>query len=292
MSTTLEAFTTAVNAAVFLREFTFSRNQFYPTPGAEKEFADNVLWLEDSLVVFQIKERSVKGDPSEDASLKWFDDEVKKEAARQIRETLSYLKENERIVLTNERGHAFDVRTGDFREIHKIILYGSQHPLPTRCDSEKSHISKSTGDRLFFHIISADDHALVCRVLQTPVEVIKYLRFREEHLQTVLDARHQSEKSLLGRFLMSPAPNLLDLDGKRHDFSDAVDNLEDDEDEWNIRWLFENMFKKAWPEKLGNEKLKACRKIIPGSTSYDNPSLPTLSIPVVCTLAPVPVKSL
>jgi hypothetical protein len=44
------------NEHFFFREFTFSKNTFRPSPAKEVELADNIVWLDDLVVVFQLKE--------------------------------------------------------------------------------------------------------------------------------------------------------------------------------------------------------------------------------------------
>ena len=51
-----------LNAAYFFREFTFSSNTFKPDPNAELELADKVVWLDDFLIVSQLKERHAPPD--------------------------------------------------------------------------------------------------------------------------------------------------------------------------------------------------------------------------------------
>ncbi len=50
---TLEEFLAALNANIFLREFSFAKNEFSPAPGEEVEFADHVIWIDDLLIIFR-----------------------------------------------------------------------------------------------------------------------------------------------------------------------------------------------------------------------------------------------
>ena len=51
-----------LNADYFFREFTFSSNKFKPNPNEELELADNVVWLDDLMIVYQVKERNAPVD--------------------------------------------------------------------------------------------------------------------------------------------------------------------------------------------------------------------------------------
>ena len=43
---------------MFYREFTFDKNDFRASDGNKVELADNVIWLDDLLILIQIKERN------------------------------------------------------------------------------------------------------------------------------------------------------------------------------------------------------------------------------------------
>ncbi len=59
----------SVNELFFFKEFTFSRNTFRTQENNEIEFADNVVWLQDLLILYQVKERKISSsiaDPEEE----------------------------------------------------------------------------------------------------------------------------------------------------------------------------------------------------------------------------------
>jgi len=161
-----------------------------------------VLWLDDRLVVFQTKERDAASDGSLAGLEKWFKGAIVKEATRQIRDTHDYLREYDTIVVTNARGHRFDVNTKKLDPVVNVILYGSEKGFPEDFSARKHHVSRTTG--LFMHILEFTDYVSVCAVLETPIEVVDYLQFRERYLSEVEGAAARTEKWLLGRFLMSP----------------------------------------------------------------------------------------
>ncbi len=57
-----EAELTGLNENYFFREFTFSKNTFRPAPNDEAELADNIIWIGDTLIAFQVKERIIAND--------------------------------------------------------------------------------------------------------------------------------------------------------------------------------------------------------------------------------------
>jgi len=240
MPTTTERLLARINASTFLKEFSFDRNQFQPSPGTEVEFADGVLWLKEHLLVFQVKERASAADSDEEALRRWFNQKVKGDGARQIRGTLAYLRNNPLIVLTNSREHQFNVNAGEFESVVSVVLYQTDHAVPADCAAQKHHISTSTGNEIFIHILTTNDYSLICDVLLTPIEVVEYIQFRERYLRQ-FDAAGHSEKWLLGRFLMSPEVPEASLDGHDRDCSRAVDNLEEDSNWLQVRKFLERM---------------------------------------------------
>ena len=91
------------NLIIEYKEFSFSKNGFCPAPGESKEFADHVTWLDDLLIIYQLKERSQNTEDPIDADKKWFENKVVKKATRQIRDTLQFLQEYSEIELRNHR---------------------------------------------------------------------------------------------------------------------------------------------------------------------------------------------
>ena len=63
---TFEGDIASLNEHFFFEEFTYSTNTFRPGPSTELELADSIIWLDDMLVVFQLKERGKIGKTSPD----------------------------------------------------------------------------------------------------------------------------------------------------------------------------------------------------------------------------------
>jgi hypothetical protein len=144
-----------VNEHFFFREFTFSKNTFRPSPGQEVELADNILWLDSMLVVFQLKERGVSGDSSAEGEARWFERKVLTTGSRQIRDTLTYLDRHSQIELENHRGHRFRLVSTNINTVHKVICYLAHEQLPPACKVKKYHGSQTAG---VIHLIEATDY--------------------------------------------------------------------------------------------------------------------------------------
>src|SRR5260370_33152611 len=134
-----------LNADYFFREFTFSSNTFKPTPNAELELADKVVLLDDVLILSQIKERNAPANTAPEKERVWFEDEILKKATRQIRDTISYLKNYPKIEVRNNRGDAFNIATTQAIHQHKLVIYDPHRQLPTQCAFKKFHRSKTAG---------------------------------------------------------------------------------------------------------------------------------------------------
>jgi hypothetical protein len=101
-----------------------------PTPQQEVELANNVLWLGNLLVVFQLKERSPGANTGEDAEKKWFQMKIINQATHPVRDTFRYLEEQRSIALTNHRGHERKLEFNSINQFHKLVVYLPGTALP------------------------------------------------------------------------------------------------------------------------------------------------------------------
>ncbi len=108
MPTLLEELVSELNRTIFFKEFSFSKNDFWPTPDQSREFADHVIWLGDSLIIFQVKEREAIPISSIEAERQWFDKKVIAKASKQVRDTLDFLKNYPQIPITNHQSPESD----------------------------------------------------------------------------------------------------------------------------------------------------------------------------------------
>lgn len=223
----LEQYISELNSNVFFREFSFGRNKFSPIPKSELEFADQVVWLDDLLIAYQLKERNVPGSTSPEKEEKWFNDSVVRDATKQIRNTLGYLKDYKNIYLTNGRNHAFNIATAKIKSIDKIVLYSSHEILPIHCRNKKYHRSSTAG---FIHIIHIEDYIGICKTLVTPSEIHHFLAYREDLInQWDKEASQVPEYALLGHFLFGDLSVTPSIENKKYLIA-----LKDDRSEWDF----------------------------------------------------------
>jgi len=217
----------ALNEWHFFREFVFSQNTFRPAPAQEVELADNLVWLGDIFIAYQLKERELVVSSNSETERRWFKRKILGKATSQIRDTVRYLDDLKQIEVRNGRGHQFLVEIGSIQRLHKLIVYLPHNQLPADCKSVKHHRSRTAG---LIHIIDGHDYLGIVRTLLTPAEVADYLAFREgiisRYPNEILSI---SEASMVGQYLsgeLDAAPSAA--------FLEYVRRLEHHADEWDM----------------------------------------------------------
>lgn len=155
------------------------------------EVADHVVWIDDLLFLYQLKERGSTGGDIE----KWVKKKIVKEATKQIRDTIGLSQSEEPVLIYNDYGHPFDFTQTRSAHTYKLVLFrvpGLQVPGP------RYHISSTVG---FIHIFNIIDYQDTITRLYTPVELADYLAFRETLLRKYRPNDLPSEGALLGQYL-------------------------------------------------------------------------------------------
>lgn len=197
--TASEKLLTEINLTVFFKEFTYAQTQLKPTDGNTKELADNVIWLDDLLFVYQVKGREPNAVTDQQSEEKWFNNKVVDKAKKQIKDTVSYFKTYKSLPILNERGQQIDVSAAKREKIVKIVIYDPNSSLLEIKRRMMFLESSSVGQIHLFHIA---DYQLICGCLITPAELASYLQFREEMYSIHKDMLGAySENYLLGHFL-------------------------------------------------------------------------------------------
>jgi hypothetical protein len=195
---TLEQYIARLNSLAFWKEFTFTENGFTPRPGAQFELADNLVWLDQYAIAIQLKQRTGETKDPE-AERTWFHNKVLKLATRQVRDTITFLQEHEKISITNERGHSFDVHGADLAEITKVVVFLGGRALPEDCWKKRYHISSTAG---FIHVLAAHDYLGILEKLRVPEDIRRYFKYREAITQKLSGADDGIDESdIMGAFL-------------------------------------------------------------------------------------------
>lgn len=208
---------------MFFREFTFSKNTFR-FENEEVELADAIVHARDIMWVFQLKERAKTEGLTQVSEERWFSRKVVGEATRQIRQTVSLLRNSPSVVLNNNRGHAVHL-AGLPMSVHKVVAFRAAPELPQSCRDAKYHRSATAG---FIHLFSASDYGDVLGSLLTLAEVNEYLTYREAALTKWPTAAQLPERALLGQFLLG------DEHVPRLDSAGAVHALVETRHEWDM----------------------------------------------------------
>ena len=227
-----------LNEYFFFREFTYSKNTFRPTPKEEVELADSILWLDDVVVAFQLKERNFVDTTTAEKEARWFKSKVLSRGTRQIRDTLAYLSSHDDIKIENQRGHKFHLQSSNITAIHKVVCYLPNINLPDKCRSMRFYRSRTAG---IIHLISAEDYLGIVQTLLTPTELFEYLYFREELIEK-WDSRVNDvpEPALMGQYLCGDVdhhPNIA--------FIDYLIDIEHRINEWDMSGVI-----KQFPDRI------------------------------------------
>ncbi len=188
-----------LNEYFFFKEFTYSKNIFKRSDSQEVEIADSIVYLDEVSFVFQLKERNDSFHSTPEKERNWFKKKVLRLATKQIRDTVSYIRDYQHVILSNNRGDIVDVSLNKLKNPHKLVVYKSSDLLPEDCENKKFHISGAVG---VIHILPARDYVDVVECLLTPSEVFEYFSFREDLIKRYnSDINSIPEPLLLGQYL-------------------------------------------------------------------------------------------
>ena len=238
MTNLSESLVNLLNQSHFYKEFSFAKNRFFPEPGSEQEFADHVVWLRDTLIVYQIKERVSGGSSSIKSERAWFRRKVLGLAKKQVKDSLDFLRRCPNIKIVNQRGDVFDINTSDIKRIFRVVIYRTPNVLPRDCLAQKFVISSSAG---LIHVFSWPDYLMVLETLITPGEFIEYLICRKDILEQYRLQEQMTEKNVLGRYLWLPPSKAVTDYRIDEDFSKHVDCLISDVGKFDISYILDNL---------------------------------------------------
>jgi hypothetical protein len=190
-------------------------------------------WLGDYAIVLQLKQRRDETEVRE-TERTWFRRKVLGKATRQVRDTLRFLNEHEQIRITNERGHAFDIRGAELAEIMKIVVFLGGRALPEDCWQTRYYISQTAG---FIHVLAAHDYLGILEKLRVPEDIRRYFAYREKVAPKLSDLGIVVDESdIMGAFLVDqviPTPSSREIlrcfvqDLDYFDLSPVLGNLHD-----------------------------------------------------------------
>lgn len=233
-----------INESIFFKEFTFDKNEFELKKGDSKELADNILLLDDIKIIIQIKERN-KGLATQSVD-KWFSNKILSKARKQIKDTVSFLKNNNKISVVNRREQFVNVGQISNSELKKIIIYDIEEELSEKYRNLKFYVSSEIGN---IHIFNVENYYWVCKYLVTPAELNEYLIFREKFFNLYKNIINElPEQYLLSHFIETNTDFTI-----RREYSKTLSKLQENPSKFDIWNLINNISEKVL-EKLKDSK--------------------------------------
>jgi len=235
---------TQINNSVFFKEFTYSDTRIYGDGGDTKELADNIVWIDELLLAYQVKGRDPNAVKDLETELRWFENTVCGKAKKQIKDTISFFDKYHTLPVTNGRGHKIDIAQANVSVLKKLIIYqpNSNHLYSKRY--LKFLGSSVVGNIHIFHI---DDYQMVCKYLITPTELSDYLTFREE-----LYEFHKLQVELLPEeYIISHYFTTSSTDHTDPSYLTNLVRINEDKDDFDLSLITENFQSKI---VMGNEE--------------------------------------
>jgi len=232
-----ETLLTRINRNLFFKEFTYAQNQINPAGGNSKELADNIVWLDDLLFAYQVKERELSAITDQASEEKWFEKKVVNVAKKQIKETIAFFQDFDSLPVTNERGQQIDIAAAKNNPLYKLIVY---EPNSNLLAGKRQQLFIESSVAGLIHLFHINDYQMICDYLLTPAELAEYLDFREDLFQKHgSELQTYSERYVLGHFFTTP-----ETDHIHPAYEANLLNLEPDSYSADIKTLIENFKEK------------------------------------------------
>ena len=235
--TASERLLTQINTSLFFKEFTYAQNEIYEDGVGSKELADNVVWLDKLLLVYQVKGREPANVTDPASEEKWFEKTVAVKAKKQIRDTLEFFNTWKKLPVTNERGQTIDIAQAAGQQVIKLVIYEPNSDL-LEAKRQLKFLESSTAGLI--HLFQLTDYHLACKYLVTPAELADYLAFREEmYLLHPAEINNRSEEYLLGHFFTTPDTAVID-----DTYLGNLKRMDTETSSFDVSWILNNFFEK------------------------------------------------
>jgi hypothetical protein len=222
----------------FFKELTFSVMDL-PYNNGSLDFADNLVYLDGTAIVYQMKERTVLESTSK-AEEKWFKKNVLYKAVKQIKDSTRLIYERTELEFKNQRDHSIKISKYGIHTLHKIILYKAHNLLPQHCLKTKYYISGTEG---FIHIFSEQEYKRVLYAVPLIMEFSEYLIFRESLIRKwdlTVNFQGICESAILGQYFSKPFSAKPSNDYYEA-YRDHIEHQEIDIQEWDISRILGRM---------------------------------------------------
>ncbi|TKJ40573.1 hypothetical protein CEE36_09295 [candidate division TA06 bacterium B3_TA06] len=123
MESAVEEIIRQFNSSYFLKEFTFFPRKISKSKGGTREISDGLIWLGDSVIFFQTKERGkVQKKPTEERQIKWFGKNVLGSAVCQMMGSLRTFEARREVDFWNLRGQRRRIKYSALKKKHYVVL--------------------------------------------------------------------------------------------------------------------------------------------------------------------------
>lgn len=194
----------------FYKELVQDYLKFTKDGSTEKEVADLLLNLGDVIVAVQLKARN-EADKTNDpmTEIKWLNHKCK-DAKKQVKDSIAYIRSGSLPTFPNKRSQKIIVDSD--ADIVPLVIFMNED-----IGNNYEHVlRKHSKDGMDINCLSFQDFQTVCNELLTPIEIVKYLKWRLEFYQrngnvnisifignddTILLTRPASGEALIHQFL-------------------------------------------------------------------------------------------
>lgn len=156
----------------FFKELVIDDLCFTPNGSSEKELADLIINLGDTIIAIQLKERNESdqsGDPT--IELGWLGKRGKK-AKKQVKETMQYIASGSLPTFLNKRGHP--VILNPTADVIPLVIFDND-----MIDKYPHLLRQHSDSGMNINCMSFSDYQEMCRVLVSPIEIIAFLDYRK-----------------------------------------------------------------------------------------------------------------
>ena len=166
-----EEFMSAFSQMYFFKELVYDNLHFIDIDGENKELADLILNLGESVIAIQIKERNDSARTT-DAFMenRWFSDRMKT-AKEQIKNTIDFIRQGKLPKFRNKQGT-------------EILIFQDAKVIPLVVfvnDSIRDYphiLEKHSLESISVNCMSVSDFQIMCKELVAPSEMVDYLKYR------------------------------------------------------------------------------------------------------------------
>lgn len=167
-----EQLLSAFSEDYFFKELVFDELCYTPANSTEVELADLIINLDDFIIAIQLKERNTADQTSDELKEhKWLEKKCRI-AKGQVKETLRLISSGVIPSFQNKRGQEVALRA-DAKIIPLVVFENAQI-------TKYPHLLKKHSEYgVDINCMSFDDYVEMCRSLISPMEIVRYLEYRQ-----------------------------------------------------------------------------------------------------------------